>query len=573
MSKLFRNVLICICVFLIQIPYAFAWYKDVVPQSLFYEAVQYFSYDVPILNQDKESFKPLHDVNRAEFYKILISSSNFIPSDGQYELPYNDIAGDEWFAPYIKKALDAGIIQFNNENPYFHPAQNISRAEGLDKILAYYQLDVPDSTFTNYDYIDVNKEDPFATISQIAFELELLHDYKSRTFYPDKNLTRAETVHILYKIHTSGLGLPLSSTAEPAEITGISSDITSHDSFYIFLDVWEKIIDDYVEKGQIDKNMLIYGAISGMVEELDDPYSAFFVPTEAQDFIGSLDGTLDGIGIYLSLENEQVTVITPIKGSPADKAGVKPNDVITEIDDEPVSGLSIVEVVDMIRGEIGTSVKLTIERDSGTITKTIERAHIDIPYVESEMRDGVGVIYYYQFSANSHDQFLSEIEKIKNENPKGLVLDLRNNPGGYLYSSQQLVSHFLENGEPFVKITFADGEVESLSSSGPADLKGYETVVLINEGSASASEILALALGENNSEIVGVNSYGKTKIQEIFTYNDGSSLKLSTAIWESAAGIEIDKNGITPDYRVELTEQDIANNRDPQLEKAIELLN
>lgn len=572
MAKILKKSLIVLMVFIFQTTSILAWYEDVVPQSLFYDAINHFSFETPILDQNKDTFKPLTPVTKAEFYKLVIASTGIELSQDSHEMPFLDISGDEWFATYINKALESELISFSENDPYFNPAENITRAEAIEKIINFYQLDVPSSTFQEYDYLDVNAEESYATISQIAYKLKLMHDHKSRTFYPEKKITRAEVVHVLYKVHKSGLGLPKINYLEPSFATGIESDITLQENFYIFLDVWERIINQYVENDDVNKDELIYGAISGMLAELDDPYSSFFNPKEATDYLETLEGTFEGIGIYLIIENEQVKIITPIKGSPADEAGINPNDIITEIDGIPTSGLSFVEVIDMIRGEPGTSIELKLKRENNIFVKNITRKTVDIPYVESEIQSGVGIIRYYQFTSNSHNQFVKEIDKVKSKNPKGLIIDLRNNPGGYLYSAKQFMSHFLIAEEDFLEIIFADGKKETHSSFGPGELKDYNIVVLINNGSASASEIIALCLQEKGIPIVGENSYGKNKIQGIFNYKDGSSLKLSTAKWATSQGSTINDQGITPDYDVKITEKDIRENLDPQLKKALSLI-
>jgi carboxyl-terminal processing protease len=311
-----------------------------------------------------------------------------------------------------------------------------------------------------------------------------------------------------------------------------------------------------------------------MIEALNDPYSKFFIPSDAANYINSLNGeSFTGIGIYLDIENNEIVIISTIKNSPAEKAGLKLNDKIIEIDGIPVKDKTGEEVIDMIRGPEGSKIKLKINRNGKILIKNILREKIDIPYVEGEIQNGIGIIYYYQFTANSNSQFKEEINKILEKNPKGLILDLRNNPGGYLSSAKKLISHFVEAGKPYAKLEFGNGSYTYEKSLGPGELKEYPLIILINEGTASASEIVALALAElNGAKLIGTQSYGKGKTQEIITYTDGSSLKLSTAKWMSINGTYIDQIGIMPDITVELTENDYLKSNDPQLEEALKLL-
>lgn len=564
MHKYIKSFLLSIVCFFLLAPATSALFIDVVEQSLFYDAVTYFTTEVPIIDQGRERFKPLDKATKAEFFKLMLASGGYIPSfQDILDVPYHDVVGTEWFAPYVKQSLDIDLIHVESEDPNFHPGSIVTRAEGLALILRYYGFDISQAQQIEQKYLDVSSTDSYANIAKIALELQLLSDYKSNTFSASKELTRAETVHILYQLHINGITTPISDL----------STIPVDETFILFYEVFDKIITDFIDKNNISEDDLIYGAISGMVMSLNDPYSVFFEPVDSISFQESLEGAFDGIGIYLNYENEQYIIVTPLKGSPAEEAGLKPNDIILEVDGVSVNKMTLDELVNVLRGPSGTLVKLKIQRKSSIYNFSVTRAHIDIPFVESEMINNVGIIYYYQFTSNSNQQFNNEIDALLQQNPKGLILDLRNNPGGFLFSAQQLVSRFMPALEPYVNLTLSDGYTFAEKSFGPGDLKDIPLVILINEGSASASEIAALALQEKASaSIVGKQSYGKGKIQEIVTYIDGSSLKLSIAKWTSPNGIYIGEIGITPDYDVELTENDVLKGNDPQLQKALSII-
>lgn len=536
---------------------------DVVERSLFYDAIDYFTTEFPILSTDREEFNPLDQVTKAEFFKLLIRSGGYEPLAGNENLPFHDVTGTEWYAPYVKKALEIKVIQFTEDNPNFNAGNKVTRAQALDLIVKFYGLNPDLVNSLPLEYNDVSPSDPYANISKIAFKLQLLHDYKSRLFNADKELTRAEAVHIFYQIHQNDLTIPTGNDSSDA-----LNDL-SDANFALFYEVWNTVVNEYIDKDKIDENELIYGAISGLVYKLDDPYSVFFEPIDADTYLETLEGEFDGIGIYLTQEGMDFVILTPLKGSPAEEAGIQPNDIIIEIDEEPVRGLEIENVIDLLRGEIGTQVKLKLKRDDNFIFKYVTRAKIDVPFVESEMKNDIGIIYYYQFTGNSDAQFTEELSKILDQNPKGIILDLRNNPGGYLYSAKQLVSRFIPANEAYINIILASGDSYSEKSLGPGDIKDMPVVILINEGTASASEIAALALKDKiNATIVGINSYGKAKIQEILSYPDGSTLKLSVAKWTSPNGTYIEGTGITPDYLVKLSQTNI----DDQMEKALQLI-
>lgn len=536
---------------------ASASFNDVVPQSLFYDAVNYFSYEVPIISLDKDNFRPLDQVNRAEFLKLMIMSGNSKIDQGPFDLPFEDINGDEWFAPYVNKAYELKIINFDKTDPYFRPGETINRVDGINYILTYYGIDPEMVSDFPKDYLDVKETDYFANESQITYMFQLLSDYKSRFFSPHKELTRAETVHILFQLHQAGF---INSTLTPSDYTTIREE----DSYALFLDVYNTILDKYIDKDLIDRDNLIYGAISGMVTSLSDPYSSFILPQDATTFQESLSGSFDGIGVYLNYVDGKYVIQTTLKGSPAEEAGLKSNDIITNIEGVSTSNMTFDNIIDLLRGSSGTDVTITIKRNSVIKDYTLTRALIDIPFVESEMIDGVGVIHYYQFTSNSNYQFVEEINNILDQNPKGLVIDLRNNPGGYVYSAQQLASRFIPKNAPFTTIMLADDYSYNEVSYGPGDLSKYNTVILMNEGSASASEIIALALKEKvGARIVGMPSYGKAKVQELISYRDGSSLKLSIGRWTSPNGVSVEGTGVIPDYEI--------SNETDQLNKAISL--
>ncbi|MBU1446544.1 PDZ domain-containing protein [Patescibacteria group bacterium] len=538
----------------------FADFVDVQKQSLYYDAVNYFTYEIPIIDQASANFRPLNKVTKAEFFKMILASAG-------YNLNQADTA---WYEPYVQKAEELNIITSLERNN-FNPGDLVTRAEGLKYIFNLYKTDA--FKYTNpLSYTDVKITDSYAQISQKTFELQLLSDYKSKEFIADKPLTRADIAHILYGIHKNG-GIFYLPEDENSQFN--TENIQQDETFKIFVDVLDTITTEYIEKDSINREDLIYAAITAMVNQIGDPYSIYLTPTDASYYQESLDGnSFAGIGIYLSEEDDGITILTPLKGSPAEKAGLKPNDIILEVDGVSLENMGMEFGVELLRGEIGTYVKLKILRDGKTTIETrVKRDLIVIPYVETEMIDSVGVIHYYQFTGNSHSQFQTEITKLLEQNPKGLILDLRNNPGGYLYSSKQLLSHFTGYGETIATLTFADGSQQSEIAYGDSSLKSYPIVILLNEGSASAAEIVALALRDlNGTKIVGKTSYGKGKIQEIITYNDGSSLKLSNAKWYSPNGTYINKIGIKPDYEITITEQDFINNRDTQLEKALSLL-
>ncbi len=346
--------------------------------------------------------------------------------------------------------------------------------------------------------------------------------------------------------------------------------------FSLFWDAWHVIEKKYVDRDQLNRQGMIYGAISGLVKSLDDPYSVFMEPQESKKFIDDMGGSFEGIGAEIGMRKGILTVITPLEGNPAQRAGLKAGDKILKVDDTLTADLTIDEAVNLIRGPKGTEVVLLIARDKWDEAKEIKivRDTIQIPIIKWEIKeDNIAYIQLYHFTENSAAEFARVIGEVLNSQPKGIILDVRNNPGGYLEVAVDIASWFLPKGELVVMEDFGNGEKNEHRSKGYEDLEDMPTVVLINQGSASASEILAGALRDiKGIKIVGQKSFGKGSVQQLEKLKGGSSVKITVAKWLTPAGVSIREEGITPDIDIEITSEDIDEMRDPQLVKALELL-
>ena len=343
-------------------------------------------------------------------------------------------------------------------------------------------------------------------------------------------------------------------------------------------DVLDRINEDYLFR-PVDGTKLLYGAISGLVKALGDPYTAFLDPTENIQFNDSLEGVYEGIGAELGLRNDRLIIVAPLGGSPAEAKGIRAGDKILEIDGSSTSGLSVTEAVTKIRGEAGTVIELTLQRGSESSFKvSITRAQITVKSVNVEKKDGG--IYYLEvtrFGETTNDEWDEAVEEVMSQETgvKGIVLDLRSNPGGYLNSAVYLASEFLASGSVVLQED-AGGDRSTLSVQSTKNdhaFAGIPVVVLIDEGSASASEILAGALSERaGAKLVGEKSFGEGTVQDAADFDDGSGLHLSVAKWLTPKGVWVHDKGLEPDFKVELTDEDINAGRDPQLDKALDLL-
>ena len=330
---------------------------------------------------------------------------------------------------------------------------------------------------------------------------------------------------------------------------------------------YQELIANY--DGKLDTQKLIYGANRGLVEAAGDPHTAYMDPDETKEFDKSLSGQIGGgIGAEIGLRNNRPTIIKPLENSPAQKAGIKAGEVIVKVNDEASSDWSVEKVVSKIRGEIGTSVKLTLLSEGRTREVSVVRQNIVSPAVESEIDGEIGILKVNRFGDDTVSLSRKYASEFVEKGVKKVILDLRNNPGGTVGAAQGLLGIWLDNQ---IAMTERRGSeiVKTLRTTGTPILGNMKTVVLINGNSASASEITAGALREyGKATLVGQKSYGKGSVQIVLGLPGGSQMKVTEARWYTPKGKNIDKTGIEPDVKVDLSSDDVNNNVDPQMDKA-----
>lgn len=344
--------------------------------------------------------------------------------------------------------------------------------------------------------------------------------------------------------------------------------------FKMFWEVWELIRLKYL-KQPVSETKMFYGSVAGMMAALGDPYTVFFEPQIAEKFADDLAGTFSGIGAEIAIKNEQLVVVSPLPDSPAEKAGFRAGDKIVAIGDLDTRGIAIDEAINLIRGPKGTVVKLMIARDGLDKVKeySITRDQIVVKSVKLEWKDGnIAVLEISQFGDDTVYEFNRRVNEILKKDIGGLILDLRGNPGGYLDGAIAITGEWIKD-DVVVCEKDAAGTIREFRANGRGLLENIPTVVLVNQGSASGSEIVAGALQDHKkATLVGMTTFGKGSVQDYEELRDGSAVKITIAEWLTPNKRAIHEIGVKPDMEVDLTEEDFNAGRDPQMDKALEIL-
>jgi carboxyl-terminal processing protease len=355
--------------------------------------------------------------------------------------------------------------------------------------------------------------------------------------------------------------------------TGTPTEVS--ELFQPFWYAWQLVHQNYVDQ-PVNDTALMQGAIRGMMQALGDPHSSYMDPDQYQQANTPLEGEYEGIGAWVDISGEYLKIISPMPNSPAEKANLKAEDQIIAVDGEDVTGMDGNLVLRRVLGPAGTKVTLTIWREATneTFDVTITRAKITIPSVESKMLEGnIAYIQIFTFGENTDKDLRKQLQELLDQKPAGIILDLRNNGGGYLYTAVAVVSQFISSG-PVLYEVYGDGKRDTYNALGNGLATDIPLVVLVNEGTASASEITAGAIQDyQRGTLVGTTTFGKGSVQiwQPLTENQGA-VRITVARWLTPKERQINGIGLTPDIEVPITEEDIAAQRDPQLDKAIELL-
>ncbi len=503
---------------------------------------------------------------------MLLSNAGIEPEDVEDNY-FDNLTGEEWFAPYANKAVEIGLIEISYQNPTFNGHSYITKGEAATLMMKWGGIATPlylDEDNWNIEYKDVVSGHIYASAIKKAMDLEIIYAEDENYFGTYKKLTRGDAALAIYNMESYTLTDAYMETIADQIREGLDLPL-----ILIMEDVYNKLLTEHYDYDDLEGEDLMYEAIKGMTDAVGDKYTVFMDPGEAESFFDNLSGEMKGIGAYVYQDDNGDIIITGfVEGAPAEDSGLQINDIIKKVNGESVEGLDLDTVIGMIKGEEGTEVDITISRTEGITTRystySIARADFIIPYITTEILED-NILYYelISFGENTGIEFeeLTE-EAFANNDIEGIILDLRNNGGGYVNTTAQILDNFIPKGN--IEFVISDTSMSTMYiSTGPGDLINYPIVVLINGASASASEITASSLqAYGYATIMGTQSYGKGSAQDLYNYYNGSSLKITTSHWKTPAWEDLDGIGVTPDI---ITEDDSdTTDVDEALEDAID---
>ncbi len=505
------------------------------------------------------SSAPAQTVSRGSFLRAAISRLN-IKLKKTGDMPYTGIPAS--LLPYARAAQELGALYPLASGDRINIERAITRGEALEVLTALARQtpkDVLEDTFTDV------KTDGAKKAAAVAIERRWMRPFRSTFFGWNRPLTLAQE-KALFRNATERAGVQvLPGQQIRIQINTVSPSLPKEE---ILDTVWDLIQRDYLYKDKIQNTEAGYSSVEGLVKSLDDPYTVFYRPSSAQEFQTQLKGEITGIGAQVEQKDGILIIVAPVTGSPAERAGLLAGDAILSVNGESLTGLSYEDAVNKVRGPKGSVANLHIRRNGNEMDVSVTRDVVRIADMEVGEQGGIAIVTLHQFGHSVNNEFRSKMKEVAATQPRGIVLDLRNNPGGLLDAAEVVVSAFLPLRSTYVKILTPNQETDEKTRGEPIFAAALPVVVLVNRGSASASEIVAGALQDHKrATVVGEKTFGKGTVQELVEFNDGSSLKMTIAEWHTPGGTKIEGIGVEPNITVPV---DLT--RDTQLLRALDLL-
>ncbi|MBU2213871.1 S41 family peptidase [Patescibacteria group bacterium] len=509
-------------------------------------------------------------VTRGDFVRAAVKVLKMRVGNGQSTMPY--VRVPQALKPYIETAHSKGALEmFTND---LQLARSITRGQALFVLM---KLQGISGDGVGLRYQDVSQGTLEAPAVSTAIRLGWMEPATTLQFGVRRVLKGEDAKKLLRKV--AGEPEPTTTpnryqrtTTTPQQITVTIRDPgTSTQRLpkaQILEAIWSYIGSNYLYDEKIDPDEAAYRAAEAIVESLGDPYTSFLRPAGISSLETQIEGIVTGIGAQVEQRHGILTIVSPLRSSPAEKAGLKPNDEILKADGVDLTDLSFMDAVDKVRGPKGSTVKLLIRREGREFEVNVIRDTVRVPEIEETWQDGVVTVQLMQFGKATENDLRSTMEEIQKKNPRGIILDLRSNPGGLLHAANIVVSNFVPSGTIVARIVSRDETRADETSASPTMRADIPMVVLVNEGSASASEIVAGALQDHGrATVVGTKTFGKGTVQQVVRFNDESGLKVTVAEWRTPNGRKIDGSGLQPDVIVQYD-----SDRDEQMVRALEIL-
>jgi C-terminal peptidase prc len=543
------SLLLSITLFLSATLPSFAFYDDVSESHQYHDSIEYM-YNLGLLPADYgKTLNPDEKITLKELYKLLLIYSDTPLSTDESDLD----------TIYLQTAVELGIL---TPRLTLSPDKPLTKHQTLKTMFDSLGVGI-DYLFNrkNFYFTDLKKDSKLAAIAQKALEIGIT-EKNIKSFKMAKRITKAETIDYLRKIHDygnqNGGTLIITAQTPSNNYNSTESKLLENDYFETLLDVWTRLKTRYLHKKNLKDNDLVQAAIKGMVNEVDDTYTEYQKKNEASAFLESFNQEYEGVGIAIQAVDDQIKIVRIFENSPAQDAGLKSNDIITHVEGKSVNGMTPTDVTKLIKGKSGTSVKIKISRNNRSKTYTVKRANINYTTVFNTFYNHndkkIAHVEIHTFIGNTYDDFVKIAKEIIAENTDGIILDLRDNPGGLINSAINIIGLFSDEKITAVQLKDSNNDTSVFKTKGNGLLKDYanKIVIIINENSASASEIVAGALKDHGltKKIIGENSYGKGTAQEVTTYNDGSYFKYTSARWLTPDGTDMSTDPIKPDHLV-----------------------
>lgn len=519
-----------------------ASFEDVDESYAYYEGVSYLELIGAV--DPGENFHPNDRLTRAALFKILFKTLREDTEAAPKTLTFTDVPQESWFAPYARLAL---FYELTPEG-VFEGEKTLSRGGALALLMKAYGLGAPVVPFTERSELfdDVGVKHPFYSLLYQADKLGIIQADLTQSYNPFKKITRGEFADMIYALET---------WETETEAAAMEQDFYKSD---IFNDVWDRILTEfYLPDGyRIDEEVLFQAAVDAVLESLNDPYSAYFSADQATEFMGTLEGQFEGIGAILTQDAETLAVFIAeiLDGTPAEESDLEAGDQIIAVDGVPTEGMPLEEVMSRIKGAAGTEVRITILRDGREHTYELVRALIGLDLVKGKIyHKDAWFIEIDTFAANIYEDMMLTLQELEAEepDPSAVILDLRGNPGGYVNMGNFVTGLFVPQLTPLVTLDYGEGVEETIYNGDKGPYQDVHVYILVDEYTASASEILSLTLQETaGATVIGTQTFGKGTAQEVITYWDGSMLKLTIANWLSSKGNSVQGVGVTPDILV-----------------------